>query len=97
MLERIWSKGNTHPFLVGMQTCSATVEISVAVFEWHLVPVCSFRVMRKVAETMPTAQWSLPGQVVESGLLGVHKQENLGIPATIHSYFQAMQCAASWI
>ena len=27
----MWSEGNTHPLLVGMQTCAATVEISVAV------------------------------------------------------------------
>ena len=26
MLERMWSEGNYHPLLVGMQTCSATVE-----------------------------------------------------------------------
>ena len=31
MLERMWSEGNTHPLLVGMQSCTATVEISVAV------------------------------------------------------------------
>ena len=31
MLERMWRKGNTHPLLVGMQTCAATVEISVVV------------------------------------------------------------------
>ena len=31
MLERMWSEGNTHPLMVGMQTCAATVEISVAV------------------------------------------------------------------
>ena len=31
MLERMWSEGNIHPLLVGMQTCAATVEISVAV------------------------------------------------------------------
>ena len=31
MLERMWSEGNTHPLLVGMQTCAANLEISVAV------------------------------------------------------------------
>ena len=31
MLESMWSKGGTHPLLVGMQTCAATLEISVAV------------------------------------------------------------------
>ena len=31
MLERMWREGNSHPLLVGMQTCAATVEISVAV------------------------------------------------------------------
>ena len=27
----MWSKGNTHPLLLGMQTCATTLEISVAV------------------------------------------------------------------
>ena len=31
MLERMWSKGNTHPLLVGMKTYAVTLEISVAV------------------------------------------------------------------
>ena len=31
MLERLWSKGNTHSLLVGMQTCATTLEISVVV------------------------------------------------------------------
>ena len=31
MLERMWSKGNTCPVLVGMQTYTATLEISIAV------------------------------------------------------------------
>ena len=31
MLERMWSEGNTHALLVGMQTCATTLEISVAV------------------------------------------------------------------
>ena len=31
MLEMLWSKGNTHPLLVGMQTLATTLEISVAV------------------------------------------------------------------
>ena len=31
MLEKMWSKGNNHPLLVGMQTCAITLEISVAV------------------------------------------------------------------
>ena len=31
MLERMWSEGNTHPLLVGMQSCADTVEISMAV------------------------------------------------------------------
>ena len=29
MLEKLWSKENTHPLLVGMQTCATTLEISV--------------------------------------------------------------------
>ena len=39
--------------------------------------MCSLRVRRKVAETMPMAQHSLPQQVVGSGLLGVHRQEGM--------------------
>ena len=31
MLERMWSKGNTPLLLVGMQTCTTTLEISMAV------------------------------------------------------------------
>ena len=31
MLERLWSKGNTHPLLVKMQTCTTTLEINVVV------------------------------------------------------------------
>ena len=31
MVERICSKGNTLQFLVGMQTCTATLEISMVV------------------------------------------------------------------
>ena len=31
MLKRMWSKGNTHPLLVGMQTCSSTLENSMVV------------------------------------------------------------------
>ena len=31
MLERMWSKGNTPPLLVGVQTCTATLEISMAI------------------------------------------------------------------
>ena len=31
MLERMCSKGSTHPLLVGMQTCATTLESSVAV------------------------------------------------------------------
>ena len=31
MLARMQSKGNTHPLPVGVQTCTATVEISMAV------------------------------------------------------------------
>ena len=31
MLERIWCKGNTHPLLVGVETCIATVVISETV------------------------------------------------------------------
>ena len=31
MLQRMWSKENTHPLLVGMQICAATLQISVAV------------------------------------------------------------------
>ena len=33
MLERIWSKRNTLPFLVGVQTCTVTMEINMAVFQ----------------------------------------------------------------
>ena len=31
MLERMWSNGNTHPLLVGMQTCTITLKISMVV------------------------------------------------------------------
>ena len=31
MLKRMWSKGNTHPLLVGKQTCTTTLEISMVV------------------------------------------------------------------
>ena len=31
MLERMWSKGNTPPTMVGVQTCTVTLEISMAV------------------------------------------------------------------
>ena len=31
MLERLWSKGNTHPLLVGMQTYVTSLEINVVV------------------------------------------------------------------
>jgi hypothetical protein len=31
MVVRMWSKGNTHALLVGLQTCAATTETSVAV------------------------------------------------------------------
>ena len=31
MLERMWSKGSTHPLLVVMQPCATTLEITVAV------------------------------------------------------------------
>ena len=56
MLERMWSKGNTHPLLVGMQTCTTTLEISMAVSQkignqptsgssnitlWHIPKRCS--------------------------------------------------------
>lgn len=30
MLESLWSKGKTHPLLVGVQTFTATMEISMA-------------------------------------------------------------------
>ena len=30
MVVRMWGKGNTHSLLVGVQTCTATVEIGVA-------------------------------------------------------------------
>ena len=30
MLERMWRKGNTSPLLVGVPTCTATLEISMA-------------------------------------------------------------------
>ena len=33
MLERMWSKGNTPPLLMGMQICTTTVEIGMAVFQ----------------------------------------------------------------
>ena len=33
MLERMWSKGNTSPLLVGMQTCTTTLEISMVVYQ----------------------------------------------------------------
>ena len=31
MLERMWSKGNIPPLLVGIQTCTAILEISIVV------------------------------------------------------------------
>ena len=31
MLERMWSKENTHPLLMGKKTCATTLEISVAI------------------------------------------------------------------
>ena len=31
MLERMWSKGNTPPLLVRVQTCTATLEINMVV------------------------------------------------------------------
>lgn len=31
MLVRMWSKGNTHPSLVGLYSCSATMKISMAI------------------------------------------------------------------
>ena len=31
MLERMWSKGNTHPLMLGMQICTITFEISMRV------------------------------------------------------------------
>ena len=31
VLERMWSKGNTPPLLVGVQTCTDTLEINMAV------------------------------------------------------------------
>ena len=39
--------------------------------------VFPLRAGRKVAETMPMAWHSLPGQVVKSGLLGLHRQESM--------------------
>lgn len=33
MLSGRWSKGSTHPLLVGVQTCPATMEISVVVLQ----------------------------------------------------------------
>ena len=32
MLEKMWSKGNTLPLLVGMHTCTTTLEINMVVF-----------------------------------------------------------------
>ena len=49
MLERMWSEGNTHPLLVGMQTCTATVEISVAVSQ-------------ETGSQPPAANWILGAQ-----------------------------------
>ena len=31
MLERMWRKGNTPPLLVGVQSCTATLEINMVV------------------------------------------------------------------
>ena len=31
MLERMWSKGDIHAFLVGVQTCKAPLYISMAI------------------------------------------------------------------
>ena len=33
MLERVWRKGNTFPFLVGLQTCTTPLEINLVVFQ----------------------------------------------------------------
>ena len=57
--------------------------------------VCTLRVGRKVAETRPMAQHSIPGKVMGSGLLDVHRQESIA-DSRHHTqrYFQAMQCAA---
>jgi hypothetical protein len=32
MLARTWNKGNTPPLLMGMKTCTTTLEINLAVF-----------------------------------------------------------------
>lgn len=32
MLAKLWRKGNTHPSLVGLQTCTAIMEVSVVIF-----------------------------------------------------------------
>ena len=50
---------------------------------------------KKLAETMPVTQCSLPGQVAGSDLLGVHKQETMvDFYNHIERCFQAMQCSA---
>ena len=35
MMERMWSKGNTPPLLMKMQTCAATLEIGMAI-SWKI-------------------------------------------------------------
>jgi hypothetical protein len=30
MPEKMWNKGNTHPLLMAVQTCTATMELSIA-------------------------------------------------------------------
>ena len=39
MLERKWTNENTHPLLVGMQTCATTLEISGAVSQDPAIPL----------------------------------------------------------
>ena len=56
--------------------------------------ICPLLVSRKLAETMPMAQYSPSRQAADSGLLGLQRQESM-VDSHHHTqrYFQAMQCA----
>ena len=60
-----------------------------------LGPCTPTRVRKKVADSTPAAQHSLPGQLTGLGLLGVHRQESM-VDSLCHiqRHFQAMQYTA---
>lgn len=66
MLARMWNKGNTHPFLVVVQTCRATMKISVVVPQGTGI--------------WSTTRSSLPllGIALASFISSWHKPESLG-------------------